>query len=358
MKRVTFVSKYIFSFFFLVGITASIVLFINLQSCKSPTDSDGIDTTGTNYSWQKFTFGGAASSSLEDVAIVNDTLIFAVGNIYVNDSSGKVDPIPFCLARWNGRNWTLKRLYYYNKDYQTIIPLYSIKGIFAFSSTDIWLAPGSVFHWNGKDSLTEFSFNRLTLSDPNATVIKLWGGSSSELNGVGNTGTIVQFSNGTWQKIESNTDQDISDIWGYKGIIDSKDVVLYAAGRQIFQLNGNTSLVANFNPDRIIRSVWFNFRNIVYAAGDGIFSINNNSWKKEDISDQYAVFRIRGTDINNIWATGGFGFTTQFNGARWTIINEVSLSSGNYESLDVKGNIVALVGFEGNSAIITIGTKK
>lgn len=181
--------------------------------------------------------------------------------------------------------------------------------------------------------------------------------SGSDFYIAGDGGSIAYYQNGKWQKMVSGTDQDISDIWGYKGIIDSKDVVLYAAGKQIFQLSGNTSLVANFNPDRIMRSVWFNFRNIVYAAGDGIFSISNNSWRKEDISDQYAVFRIRGTDINNIWATGGFGFTAQFNGARWTTINEVSLSSGNYESLDVKGNIVALVGFEGNSAIITIGTK-
>ncbi len=183
-------------------------------------------------------------------------------------------------------------------------------------------------------------------------------GGGNQIYLVGSNGFIAYYSNGSWQKIESGTNLDISDIWGYQGIFNLKDVVLYVAGKQIFQLSGNTSLVSNFNPNRIMRSVWFNFRNIVYAAGDGIFSINNNSWMKEDISDQYATFRIRGTDINNIWAAGGFGFTAHYNGAGWTTINEAALSSGNYESLDVKENIVALVGFEGNSAIITIGTKK
>ena len=58
---------------------------------------------------------------------------------------------------------------------------------------------------------------------------------------------------------------------------------------------------------------------------------------------------------NNIWAAGGFGFTAYFNGTFWRVIKEAALYSGNYESLDVKENIVALVGFEGNAAAITIG---
>jgi hypothetical protein len=162
-----------------------------------------MDTTSHDFTWQTYTFGGGAGSSvLYDVATIGDTA-WAVGEIYLAGKS-----IPYCLAQWDGTNWSLKRLYYYNSSYGTTMPLYSVKGIFAFSTTDIWLAAGSIFHWNGRDSLTEFSFNRLTLPDPNATIDKLWGISSSLLYGVGNAGTIVAY-NGNWTKIEGGTNTGI-----------------------------------------------------------------------------------------------------------------------------------------------------
>jgi hypothetical protein len=51
------------------------------------------------------------------------------------------------------------------------------------------------------------------------------------------------------------------------------------------------------------------------------------------------------------------GLCAKFNGKRWITYNEVSLSSGNYEALDVKDNIVVVAGNEGNSTVITIGIK-
>ena len=147
MKRVTFVSKYIFSFFFLVGITASIVLFINLQSCKNPADSDGIDTTGTNYSWQKYTFGGAASSSLEDVAIIDSKNIWAVGKIYVYDSTGHVDPNIYNAVHWDGQKLSILKIPYYYQGQALYGAIYSIC---AFSENDIWFGIGNMIHWNGQ----------------------------------------------------------------------------------------------------------------------------------------------------------------------------------------------------------------
>ena len=41
-----------------------------------------LDTTSHDFSWKTFTFGGGGGSVLNDVAIVNDTLAYAVGEIY------------------------------------------------------------------------------------------------------------------------------------------------------------------------------------------------------------------------------------------------------------------------------------
>ena len=53
-----------------------------------PLQVTTLDTTSNNFTWQTFTFGGTAGGSmLRDVAIINDTDIWAVGEIAVKDSS-------------------------------------------------------------------------------------------------------------------------------------------------------------------------------------------------------------------------------------------------------------------------------
>lgn len=52
---------------------------------------------------------GASSSNLEDVVIVNDTLAYAVGCIYLMDEPGAVDPLCYNFLIWNGRMWDVSR---------------------------------------------------------------------------------------------------------------------------------------------------------------------------------------------------------------------------------------------------------
>ena len=57
-----------------------------------------LDTTSHNFTYQTFEFGEPLtgnSSRLYDVAIINENDIWAVGEIYVNDSLGQADPIPY-----------------------------------------------------------------------------------------------------------------------------------------------------------------------------------------------------------------------------------------------------------------------
>jgi hypothetical protein len=68
-----------------------------------------MDTTSHNFTWQIDTLG-THSSVLYDVAIINDTLVYAVGEIFHRDSSENWTF--FNLAKWNGREWTLHRVYY------------------------------------------------------------------------------------------------------------------------------------------------------------------------------------------------------------------------------------------------------
>ena len=82
----------------------------------------------------------------------------------------------------------------------------------------------------------------------------------------------------------------------------------------------------------------------------------NDKWKEENLP-QLFKFRVRGTSMNNVWSVGGYGLCSHFNGVMWKTYNEAALSSGNYEGLDVKDNIVVMIGNEGNSAVLTIGRR-
>ena len=311
-----------------------------------------LDITSHNFTWQTFTFGGdAGSSSFYDVAIINENCIYAVGEVYLKDSLGNYDPNAYNLAYWDGSKWELKRVSVEFRGNKIILPL---EGIFAFSPTDIWLVGSLPIHGDGENWKI---FDLRTSLDPNLSLSKAWGSSSEYIYFVGRNGSIAHYQKGKWTKIESGTNTDIYDIWGY----DNKDkLVLFSGYQEIFKItNSNTSEKIDIKLNKRIRAVWFNSTNKIYAAGDGIFSTTDMiNWKEEDVLNEYATFKIRGTNYNNIFAAGGFGFTAHFNGAAWKVMEEAALQSGNYYSLDVKENITAMVGSNGISALITIGKRQ
>ncbi len=149
-----------------------------------------LDTTSSNFTFQTFTLGGATSSELYDVAIINDTLAYAVGQIYGYNSIGQIDQQPYGVAVWNGRQWSLRKVYAYTQQgyLENIRP---ITGVLIFSVTDIWLADGNVYHWNGQDSIltpywiSGYPGNSNPVLGPGQGVNKLWGTSAQNIYGGG-----------------------------------------------------------------------------------------------------------------------------------------------------------------------------
>ncbi len=103
-----------------------------------------LEPTSHNFTWQTFTFGEHSSSVLYDVAIIDENNIWAVGAIYMNDSLGNPDPIPYSIAKWDGVRWELKKIFY---NINSIIA--PIRGILVLNSNEIYIAAGSVFRWDG-----------------------------------------------------------------------------------------------------------------------------------------------------------------------------------------------------------------
>jgi hypothetical protein len=153
--RLTKTSKANFMKPFLLFALCTLVL---ANSCKQkPTEPilTVADTTSHNFTWHLQTLGDFGSSStIFDVAIINDSLAYAVGEIYLQDSTGHIQPTPYNLAKWDGHTWQLERRYYTvrllfpNSGGDPYLPA-SIRAVFAFSENDVWIAAGTVQHWDG-----------------------------------------------------------------------------------------------------------------------------------------------------------------------------------------------------------------
>jgi len=318
-----------------------------------------MDTTSHNFTWQTFTLGdGISSSSLHDVAIINDTCIWAVGEIYQGG-------ITYNVAKWNGSAWSLYQLYYNGNN--LIVP---IRGIYLFGTNDIWLAAGGVFHWDGVSSQTQLSFSRLTLPDANATIEKLWGSSSSDLYGVGNAGTIVHYNGSSWTKIESGTSLNINDIYGSWNSETGKYEILCVASnvaesfeREIIKIDGIDAQILNKNGvNYTLSSVWFKPGRKYYAVGDGLFiksSLDQALWKDTRPSSAvWHIYKLRGRALNDIVTAGGGGEILHYNGKTWkSYYDETRLSSGNYYSIAIRGNMVIAVGENAPQAVILMGQR-
>jgi hypothetical protein len=113
---------------------------------SNPVTFTTLDTTSHNFTWQTFEFGQHSSSVLYDVAIIDENNIWAVGEIYMNDSLGNPDSKIYNAMHWNGNIWEPKRIKTLFGGNLITVPL---AGIIAFSATDIWMVGSSPIHGDG-----------------------------------------------------------------------------------------------------------------------------------------------------------------------------------------------------------------
>jgi hypothetical protein len=222
------------------------VLAMTSFTCKEePVGTDNhtkADTTSHDYTWQMFTLAGASSSYLNDVAIINDTCIWAVGKMYLRDSTGNIEPTFYNIAKWNGRQWTIERILFPFPEGSRVAELFSI---FAFSPVDIWIGSAQPMHWNGKT----WEYFNTPQSIFYGWIYKMWGTSSMNLYIVGANGSIAHYDGKVWTKIENGTTLDFHDVYGaYNSQTNQWEVLAVAAdismatGTTIVKLEGNTAV--------------------------------------------------------------------------------------------------------------------
>ncbi len=324
---------------YVVILQTLLLLFIAADCRKSPNPVGPTppDTTSNNFTFTKYTFGGdAGSSGFKDVAIINDSDIWAVGAIYTAPDT------MYNAAHWDGENWSLKRIpYYYQGE-----PLYSsINTVFAFDSNDVWFGIGSMIHWDGQ------TFNAIDNSKvwgPHS-VYKMWGTSGSNFYIVGTGGSIAHYSDGNWTKMESGTTIDLRDVWGTPdGSVvwacgwsndESQSILLKYDGtswKTVWSRNGTEVSPYGY----FVTSVWAT-DSLFLSSGRGVFRDTT-----QVATLPWFPYRIRGTANDNIAVAGDEGMIWHWNGADWKQLN---LQSGEpLYSMAISGSMLVAVGSDFN----------
>lgn len=289
-----------------------------------------LDTTNHFISWQIDTIG--ALGHILDVWVFSQSNIVAVGEIEI-DSAGQ--PLTYGVAQWNGSAWSLQRL-------EAMGPTGSVSnlrpsGIYAFSESDIWLANGGVFRWNGS-TVTPYWINPFE-GNPNPILTdgqgasKIWGTSSSNLFSVGTKGAIAHYNGATWTKMESGTTVPLEDIWG----IDESHI--WAAGNDtqvgrsvILFYNGSSwSTIYDTETEPMstrfgYSSVWTNNRQSLHVTGHGgsnLFHLPTHTFKRQLTGQTYVSYFVRATGSNDVFDSGPAGELAHFNGSTWHLYPEL-----------------------------------
>lgn len=330
-------------------------------SCNliGPHNPSGPDTTSSNFTFQTYTFGGNAGGCLlNDVTIVNDTDIWAVGMIYLDSADGNPDITPYNAVHWNGKAWSIPRIEFHTICGQSHMGSYPISSVYSFAPDDIWFSDaGEMVHWTGSQYENDCSIG----SQISGAINRVWGTSLTNLYVVGNNGTILHYSNSNWVKLASGTTTDINDAWGvgnspvYCAVSNSFDP---NEEKRILKITNGTKVDTVSWVGREVSSVWTPDGTHLYACGDGVFENDGGGWKEMVTGASIYTNCIRGNGTDDIVVVGGgFGFIAHWNGAHWKTFTP--MTDVIYTRVAMKGNLIVAVGNSATSeqAVITVGSR-
>ncbi len=314
-------------------------------SGQGSTTITTMDTTSHDFTWQSWTFGEHSSSVLQDIAIISENDIWAVGEIYLNDSTGQTDPQPYGAIHWNGLEWKLMKVPYH--DYGTTIKYPGpLRTVFAFDSNNVYVtSSANLLKWDG-NSWTEKAFF-MTGIPFGGQVKKMWGSSENDIYCVGNAGAIYHYNGQTWQQIESGTQDTFFDIWGIDDSNSNENPIYLAAFDNLYSIDEN-NIVNNETwafIDQPIRSVWFKNKYQVFGCGEKVFKKTfTKEWQVMPDTPHNDIYMIslRGQNVNDIFVIGNFGLTLHYNGTSWR--RYFNQNNNMYWSVSYKNNVMVAVG--------------
>jgi len=244
-----------------------------------------LDTTSSNYIWEKYYFGNIGSSILKDVAIIDETNIWAVGEILLQDNSG--DYKTYALAKWDGISWELEQVEFAHYPETSKRPG-KLNAIFMLDKENIFVATASqLLKWENNSWKQKAQF--ATAIPFYGQVKEIWGNAEDNIYCVGKNGTIYHYYGTGWRKLDTGTDLDIQDIWGdYDEYKDEWEILAVASNhlsgyeRKLIKIDENENRSISDKPlTSTLNSTWFISNNKYLVGGSGILILPPSCRQKD-----------------------------------------------------------------------------
>ncbi len=298
-----------------------------LKDTSRTVESRTLSTTSHDIVWTIDTLG-QPSDFLNDVWGLDENNVYAVG--YVNLPGGGSG-----IIKWNGTQWN------------PFPASAGVKyGIFGFSESSIYVVGessnrGFAGIWNGSGWTTFFSDYFYARGDTVYPLNAVWGSSPNDVWAVGDFGTIIHWDGIEWRKVESPTNNFLTDIWGSDwnniyaigfSLINEAEVIHYDG----IKWKNITSELNTYKRGFI--STWVNKNKEVYAVGTSIIHYDGNRWNTLEINQTKFLTRIRGRNATDVVAVGQRGRIHHYNGMGWQTYPELYRDTGSLS--EIKGVIV------------------
>jgi hypothetical protein len=324
-----------------------------------------LDTTSHDFTWIVETLGDYGSY-LNDVAIVDENNIWVVGYIEIGDSI-------YNAAHWNGNEWEMV---------QILRPV-DFEGVFALSANDIWFADGcKIFHYDG-NQFTEMWMCDWERHGVNQAT-SIWASSPEDVWFVGDNGSIVHYDGSGFQRRESGTETDLTDIKGTPA-----GYPIYISGRNTHGDNYESPFI-QIREDKSLHTLyrsnypWGNEENWgdIEAIGVSASHVYISPWGRDMVIYNYyfnefneynyrsipAFYGTRVVDIslvndNEIYLFDLWGSIIYYNGIKWTLDNSIYHQFGDNNFIvrgsDAIQNYTVVVGkrLSTDQGIVAIGTQ-
>ena len=323
-----------------------------------------MDTTSHDFEHEFLTFGDR-SSELNDVAIVDQNDIWAVGHIYKGDST-------FNAIRWDGQKWEYLQIPIREYNY-TIIA--NLRGISVVNKNSIWFNIGaSLIHWDGNIFRTVV-FMRDYLESQNYSPLRnIWALNDNNIYLVSGAGNVISYDGKEYNELAQKTIASISDLWN-SNYSQNPDIIYGAVSNKYSDSEYFIMKIEDDNIDEAfnwretgesIFSIWFKDLNKIFAIGTHLtekyeygFFIYGKDRKWRDMQfplNTYLLHSVRGQDINDLFICGDFFSIAHFNGKTWKNFDSYRAPGALYR-MDYKDNILVAVGTNASEAVLIKITK-
>ncbi len=331
----------IYSLFLLVLFTGAF-----LFSCqKKATNNDEQNSifTSHQFTWQKIAF---TQMTPDIISVIAQDDIWITGN-----SGGN-----FSAFHWDGK--TLNRVSIYDPLYQSIKKYFS--DFVAMADNDLYFVDGNVSHSDGQTMVTMYNCDY----ENNEFFQTLWMETPGDIYAAGRK-SIIHFNGQEWSRFATGVDDPVVDIWGsYPKEGAAAKIIglispLKALGvRKLITLSkGVVKDTLRWPDDVPARHLWFDNKSPVYVQGKDLWQYGIGGWQKVAL-DGSNLNALHGSAWNNIFVVGDKGYVAHFNGKSWQSYPQLLDDSGAFESVCVKGNVVAIAGRFAPKGYLLIGIQQ